>query len=208
MKLRLSITRSSFLGSSARAGGFTLTEILIAMAIFVLVVGGILTAHIFGLRMFQLNEKKLNTTEWSRDTFGKFADEVRSAHDLMIGNYTNGFEGLLDNEPQQGNALLIYPTTSTNKYIIYYVGDNPSVIGDTIFQRITEQNNSTVILAHFLTNTMVFSGKSFAGDLLNSTTSGTNSVIHLTLEFYQPESFMQEAQQYKLETSVTRHADP
>lgn len=203
MKLRTSISRPAFRGLSSQAYGFTLTEILIAMAIFVLVVGGILSAHIFGLRMFQVNQTKLTTTEWSRNTFGKFADEVRSANNLAIGGYTNGlFTGLMDGEAQQGNSLLIYPTTDTKKFIVYYVS------GDKTFQRSTEQDNSAVILARSVTNAAVFSARSFAGDLLTSSTSANNPVIHLTLEFYQPESFMQELHQYKLETSVTRHAAP
>src|SRR5450756_966231 len=110
MKLRAAIL------TTPRVRGFTLPEILIAMTILIMVVGGILSAHIFGLRMFQLNQTKLAATEWSRTTFRRIADEVRSGNEVQVGNINSTnqtFEGLLDGEPQQGTGLLIYPTTDT-----------------------------------------------------------------------------------------------
>ena len=63
---------------------------------------------------------------------------------------------------------------------------------------------NTTILADSVTDTMVFKAQDFSGQVL--TNSQNNQVIHLTLEFYQPEHFMVGPDYYKLETSVTRRA--
>jgi len=181
--------------------GFTLPEILIAMTVFLLMVGGIIAANLFGLRMFQVTSTKLNATTWSRETAGKITAEVHACDAVSVGNITtNGvFEGLLDGEFQQGTALMIYPTTNTDSYIIYFV--NPA---DQTFRRATDQAGTAEVLADSVTNIMVFAAQDFSGNVL--TNIGNNRVIHLTLEFYQPARFMLGADYYKLETSMTRRA--
>jgi prepilin-type N-terminal cleavage/methylation domain-containing protein len=181
--------------------GFTLPEILIAMTVFLFVVGGIISANLFGLRMFQITETKLNVTQWSRETIEKITGEIHACNSLAILTVdTNGNSaGLLDGEPQQGNALQIYPTANTNNYIIYFVNS-----ADQTFRRTTDQTGTAVILADSVTNTLPFSARDFSGNML--TNSQNNQVIHLTLEFHQPARFMQGADYYKLETSMTRRA--
>ena len=175
--------------------GLTLPEILIAMTIFLLMIVGIIFANLFGLKMFQMNETKLTVTQWSRETIGNITAEVHSCNSVLVGNVTNGdFEGLLNGETQQGTGLLIYPTTNPTNYIIYFV--NPS---DQTFRR-TDQTGNAVILADSVTNTIIFTAQDLSGNVL--TNNQNNQVIHLILEFYQPERFMQGADYYKLETSV------
>ena len=189
---------------AARAQGFTLPEVMIAMTILIIVVGGILSAHVFGLRMFQVSQAKLTATEWSRRTFGKITDEVRAGNVVTVGNMngTNGtFEGLLDGERQEGTGLLIYPTTDTNSYILYFLNG-----ADQTFRRATDKQGSAVILADSVTNSVTFSARDFSGNVLSNTTSSNSPVIHLQLLFYQPQRFLQDANQYKLETSMTRRA--
>jgi len=180
--------------------GFTLPEILIAMAVFMLMLGGILAANLFGLRMFQINGTKLNITTWSRQTVEKMANEVHSCNSVSVGYITNGvFEGLLNGETQQGTAMLVYPTTNTTNYIVYYLN-----LPDQTFRRTTQQAGSAEILADSVTNTIAFTAQDFSGNIL--TNNLNNRVIHLTLEFYQPARFLEGADYYRLETSVTRRA--
>lgn len=182
--------------------GFTLPEILIATMVFLLMVGGIIAANLFGLRMFQITETKLNATTWSRQTIEKIAGEIRTCDSVWVGNVnaTNGeFVTLLDGETQRGTALLIYPTTATNKFTIYFV--NPS---DQTFRRTTDQPGTARILADSVTNTAIFAAQDLSGNVL--TNNQNNRVIHLALEFYQPARFMQGADYYRVETAVTRRA--
>jgi hypothetical protein len=196
MKLRVPFSGSGRGRWPGPDNGFTLPEALIAMTVFLFVIGGIIAANLFGLRMFQITETKLNVTQWSRETIEKITGEVHACNDVQVGNITNGvFEGLLDGETQQGTSLLIYPAANTSNYIMYFVNTS-----DQTFQRTTDQTGATEILADSVTNTLPFSARDFSGNIL--TNSQNNQVIHLTLEVYQPARFMQGADYYKLETSV------
>jgi len=203
MKLPVPCLDSSRGGSPKSNKGFTLPEILIALTVFLFVLAGILAANLFGLRMFQVNAAKLNATEWSRHTFGKITDEIRTCNTVSVGNMqTNGtFEGLLPGEVQQGSAIEIQPTTNTATLIYYFVDSL-----DETFRRTESTTNSvnTIILADSVTNTVVFKAQDFTGQVL--TNNQNNQVIHLTLEFYQPQHFMVGPDYYKLETAVTRRA--
>ncbi len=68
--------------------GFTLPEILIATAVFLLMLAGIFAANLFGLRMFQINETKLNAITWSRQTVEQITTEIHSCNSVSVGNIT------------------------------------------------------------------------------------------------------------------------
>jgi prepilin-type N-terminal cleavage/methylation domain-containing protein len=180
--------------------GFTLPEVLVAMTVFILLIGGIVVAHLFGLSMFRISETKLNATDDARKVIGRMTEEIRTCKSTWIGDVKNGeFLALLDGETQQGSGLLIYPTTNTANYIIYFV--NPT---DKTFRRTTSQSGSAAVVAESITNTVVFQAQDHLGNVL--TNNQNNRVIHLNLEFYQPQRYLQVADYYKLETAVTRRA--
>jgi prepilin-type N-terminal cleavage/methylation domain-containing protein len=203
MKIRSAISASARRPARlASCQAFTLPEILIASTILLLVVGGILSAHLFGLRMLAVNTTKLSATEWSRKTFGRMADEVRSCDSAYIGTVTNigstnFFQQLLDGELEQGTSLMI--NTTTNSFILYFL--NPS---DQTLRRTTGQVSTAVILADSITNTAIFTAQDFSGNILTNLSGNAASkpVIHLTLEFYQPQKYLQDPDYYKLETSM------
>jgi prepilin-type N-terminal cleavage/methylation domain-containing protein len=199
MKLKIPSSGCDCDGSSTPSGGFTLPEILIAMTVFGFVVAGILAANLFGMRMVQANETKLSATEWSRNTFGKITDEIRTCNFISILNVdTNGnFTGLLPGEAQQGNALQIYPTTNTDSFTIYFVN-----LSDETFRKMvaTLSGTNTITLADSVTNAIIFRAQDFSGTVL--TNNQNNEVIHLALDFYQPATYMQNSYYYQLETSV------
>jgi len=171
--------------------------------VFMLLLAGIIAANLFGLRMFQLNQNKLNATEWSRNTFGKITHEIQTCDAVSVGNMdTNGdFVGLLNGEPQEGTAIQIQPDTNATSLIYYFLDSS-----DETFRRteLLPGGTNTFILADSVTNTLVFSAQDYSGNVL--TNSLNDQVIHLLLEFYQPQSFMVDADYYKLETSVTRRS--
>lgn len=196
------VTRQDSVGDSARVKqrGFTLPELLVAIAVFSMVLIGVVIANLYGLKMFRITETKLNVTENARKVMSRITQEVRSCRATAIGNVNAGtFEALLDGEVQQGSALLIRPSTNSSDFIIYFV--NP---GDQTFRRTTSSPGSSVILADAITNTLVFSARDYSGTVLTNTQN--NRVIHLNLEAYQPESFGRPAEYYQLETSATRRA--
>jgi type II secretory pathway pseudopilin PulG len=186
--------------SAASGAAFTLPELLIAMTIFILLLGGMLSAHLFGLRMSRVTESKINTCTSARHALGKMTDEIRSCRRIWVGTITNGgFAELLDGTPQAGGALLVQPTTNAANFIVYFVNTN-----DQSFRRTTSEAGTTTIIARSVTNAEVFRAQDFHGKLL--TNSQNNRVIHLTLEFFQSQPFRPVPDYYKLETSVTRRA--
>jgi type II secretory pathway pseudopilin PulG len=200
MKFQIPSPSSRRNAAPTPVGGFTLPELLIAVTVFILLIGGILSAHIFGLRLFQITESKLNTTEAARQAIGKMAEEIQTCKSTLIGNVNNAvFAALLDGQTQQGTGLLIYPTTNHASYIVYFV--NPS---DQSFRRTTSQPGTATVLAESITNTVIFRGQDYLGNVL--TNNQNNRVIHFCLEFYQPNHYLRDADHYKLETSVTRRA--
>jgi type II secretory pathway pseudopilin PulG len=184
--------------SPGSSQAFTLPEILIAITVFLFLIGGIVSAHLFGLSMFRITELKLSATDDARKSLGRMTDEIRTCKNTWIGNVKSGeFVALLDGEKQVGSSLLIQATTNTANYIIYFV--NPT---DKTFRRTTSQPDSATILAESVTNTIVFSARDHLGNVL--TNSQNNRVIGINLEFFQPKRTLQAADFYKLETAVTR----
>lgn len=178
---------------------FTLTELMVSAAILILVVGGIVSANLFGMRMFQVEETKLSVSDQSREIVGVLMDEIHSCQSFQIGTFTNGmFTGLPFGTPQLGSALIIYPTTSATNFIMYFV--DPA---HQQFRRATSAPGSTRILASSVTNAIdLFRAQDYLGNLL--TNMQDNTVLHLKIEFYQAARFGVPPDYYKLETSTTR----
>ncbi|MGH7971430.1 MAG: hypothetical protein ACREIC_22145, partial [Limisphaerales bacterium] len=176
------------------------TELMVSAAILILVVGGIVSANLFGMRMFQVEETKLSVSDQSRKIVGVLMDEIHSCQSFQIGAFTNGmFTGLPFGTPQLGPALIIYPTTNATNFIMYFV--------DTAhqqFRRATSAPGSTRTLASSVTNAIdLFRAQDYLGNLL--TNMQDNTVLHLKIEFYQAARFGVPPDYYKLETSTTRH---
>ena len=178
---------------------FTLTELMVSATILLLLVGGIVSVNLFGLRMFQMEETKLNVSDEARKIVGVLMNEIHSCETFQIGRFTNGtFTGLPLNATQIGPALIVYPTTNTTSYIMYFV-NTP----DKTFRRATSVPGSTRIVASSVTNaTDLFRAQDYLGNVL--TNMQNNTVLHLKLEFYQAARFGVPPDYYKLETSATR----
>jgi hypothetical protein len=186
---------------AARASlAFTLPEALITTTIFLLLLGGILSAHIFGLRMFQINEAKLMASDSARKALGHFSDEVRACGTTYVGTVTNGvFVGRNNGEAETGNGLLIYPTNGSTNFIMYF--QNPS---DQTFRRVNSIFGTTTILAQWVTNLTPFQVTDCFGNIL--TNNQNNRVIRCALQIYQPSPQSPVADYYTVETAVTRRS--
>jgi Tfp pilus assembly protein PilW len=178
--------------------GFTLPEAIISATLLVLLLGGVVSANLFGLRMFQIAQTKLKADDGARKALGVMADEIRKSNSTWVGNVTNGtFVALVDGEPQSGSALMIQPTTNATNFVIYFL--NP---GDQTFRRLASASASTTLLAQTVTNATIFSAQDCFGNVL--TNSQNNRVIHACLDFVQPQPWLPAPDYSQLETSVTR----
>jgi hypothetical protein len=185
--------------SQSGESAFTLTELMVSVAIFILLVGGMVSANVFGLKMFQIEQTKLNSSDQARGIVGVLMDEIHECQSFQIGTFTNAtFTALPLGARQIGPALIVYPTTNTTNFIMYFV-NTP----DQTFRRATSLPGSTRIVAQSVTNTTdLFRAQDYLGNVL--TNLQNNIVLHLKLEFYQATRFGVPPDYYKLETSTTR----
>jgi len=68
------------------AAAFTLVEIMVAMSVFVLLLGGVVVANLCGLKMLVISTTKLTATEAARKAIGKLTDEIRASKSVYVGN--------------------------------------------------------------------------------------------------------------------------
>lgn len=163
----------------ARVGGFTLTEMLVAMAVVLLVITGVISTHLYSLRMFELIKPKLSAADEAREAIARLSEEVRSAFLVRVGQGgSNSFTEVAPNAPQQGSAIQIYPTSDPNTFIRYFWDNEERKV-----KRASSGAPVVTVIANSVSNQVVFASEDFAGTVL--TNNQNNRVISMTLQFYQ-----------------------
>lgn len=172
-------TRIARPGASQAA--FTLTEIMVTMGIFMIVIAGVLLSHLTGMKFFNLTASKLSATDGARKLIGDLITEVRSCKDIQVGEgNASTFTEAADGSPQAGRALQIYPVANnTNLYIRYFLDT------DQKLKRVTSISSlqRPLVVAEYITNQTVFISEHFDGTVL--TERENNRVIHVQLQFCQ-----------------------
>ncbi len=188
------------------AAAYTLTEVLVAGALFSLVILGTVYAHVVGLKMFNVNATKLSASASGRTALNSIRDDIREAKMLQVGNGNAvTFTNVVNGQPQQGNAIQIYPSASTNLFVRYYV--NPLT---RQLERKASDSATIRGVAFYLTNTIVFRAEDFHGQPL--TNNQNNRLVRMVLEHYQWEFPVARAgvgghyDYYRLQTRMTRRA--
>jgi prepilin-type N-terminal cleavage/methylation domain-containing protein len=191
-------------GPACRA--FTLSELMVTMTIFGLLLAGILAANLIGARMFELTRSKLNAADDARAAVSLLMTEVRDAKIIRIGNgsLTNFVEAAV-NMPQQGSAIQIHPTTNTNVFIRYFWDGAQRKL-----MRTYNGAGASEVIANSVSNQLVFTAEDYAGNIL--TNNANNRVIGLMLQFYQLQYPIvqigpgQLYDYYQLRSKITRRA--
>jgi prepilin-type N-terminal cleavage/methylation domain-containing protein len=212
---------------SAQRTGFTLPEILIAMTIFIFLIGAVVVTQLFAVRIYYLAATKLTATGDGRRTVSSIREQVREAKEIYIGSYSNssGNSGTftqvgLDTN-QIGSALLLIPTTNEAYGTIFYLDTSASNLCSVLITNIPYNANGLVSTntitgsvsslytnAPFVTNYNVFQAEDYQGNVLAN--NQKNRVIHVTLQFYQLEypktgiGTNQMYDYYQLQTRATR----
>ena len=137
-----------------------------------------ISSHVFGLKFNEGTRAKLSASDAARHALNKLSGDIRSAKVIDVGSGTqNSFVPVATGSPQRGSALRIYPSTNTNSFVVYYLDS------DTKLKRATNNASSSVTVAEYLTNTVLFSSEDYAGTVL--TDNQNNRVIGVNLQFYQ-----------------------
>jgi type II secretory pathway pseudopilin PulG len=188
--------------SSWRA--FTLPEVLLTMTICILITIAVVTSQMFGARLTQFTQAKVNTSDNARSLTRLLNSDIQSARLVRVGQGSaSSFTEALIDTPQQGNALEIYPTTSSIIFLRYF--RNAS---DSKLKRLGT-NGVVADLAGNITNANVFSIEDFRGNVV--TTHQHNAVIGIDLQFNRltnPNLPLGPGQHYKWYRFQTRVAPP
>lgn len=168
-----------------RTLAFTLTELMIAMALFVIVIGGVIYAHITGLKFYEITRAKLGASESTRITLGLLTSEVRGAQRIAVGTGSaSSFTEVADGTNQQGNSIQIYrsdwdATTNSNSWVRYYRDDTTAAV-----YRKPGPTAAAQLIAEYVTNSIVFRATDYTGVTV-LTDNDNNKVIDVKLQFYQ-----------------------
>jgi Prokaryotic N-terminal methylation motif len=191
---------------------FTFVEMMITVTLFMLMMGGVLYAYLFGIDMYQITKIKLGASDDARKSVIKLTDEIRSGLRIRVGSgsLTNFIE-VGTNAPQIGNAIQIYPDTNVNNWIRYYYDTNKASKDFSKLCRTEDGVNHSLVIAHYITNTVpIFSSEDSYGVPL--TNNMNNRIISMTLQFYQIEYPIvkigpgQYYDFYQLRTRITRRS--
>jgi prepilin-type N-terminal cleavage/methylation domain-containing protein len=185
---------------------FTLPELMVAMAIFSLLMAGMMIANVFGIRAHEMTKVKLGASDEARRAINLLSAEIRTAKIIRIGNGdASSFAEIPLNSLQQGSAIQIHPTTNTANFVRYFWNSD-----DHQLKRSMNGSNIVTVVANFITNQLVFTSEDGFGSIL--TNNQNNRVIGLKLEFYQLQYPVvkigpgQLYDYYRLSTKTTRRA--
>ena len=161
------------------AGGFTMVEIMVTSAVFLMVVMAMVAVQIYGLRVYTLAATKLTATTGGREALNEIRDKIRGGNTVYVGTYSNStFTVIPVGQQQIGNALQIYTATngSAANALVFYM--------DAAHTNMSELYNGTVsVLAPYMTNYYCFQAEDYEGNIF--TNYQNNPVLHLTMQFYQ-----------------------
>ncbi len=164
---------------------FTLTELMISMALFVIVSGGIIYAHINGLRFYEITRAKLGASESARISLGLLTSEVRGCQKVLVGTgSSSSFTPATSGSNQQGNAIQVYrpdwhATTNSNSWVRYYRDSATSFV-----YRKPGPSAGAQLIAEYVTNAIVFKATDHTGTTV-LTELDNNSIVDVKFQFYQ-----------------------
>ncbi|MEW6305708.1 MAG: hypothetical protein AB1705_19695 [Verrucomicrobiota bacterium] len=191
-------------GCRGAASAFTLTQFMVAMSIFLFVIGGAISAHVFGLGMFGITQVKLAATDSARKTINLLGTDIRSAKDINIGTGSaTSFTAVKPEVTQEGNALQIYPTTDTNVFVRYYVDSDKKLWR-------MPRGEAPALVVGGIKDPKVFTFEDFAGNTL--TNLQNNFVVGVSFDFFEltdpkvPIGPGRHYQSYHLQTKIARQA--
>ncbi len=160
------------------ARGFTLTQTLIAVSIFLMVVAGSVVSHLYGLKMFDATQSKLDANRTSSLVVDLLTSDIKSAYNLQIGTGSlSTFTRSAESQPQQGNAIQIYSSVNTNVFVRYYWD-----AATTALKRITNGSSTASNVVSSIASGSIFSLENYAGTVLANNQNG--GIVGVSLSFY------------------------
>jgi hypothetical protein len=167
-----------------------MAEMVITVGVFLFIFTGVwIAVQVFGLRIYTMAATKLVATAGGRQALNLIRDQIREGKLVYVGNCSSpsGSSFLqATNGPQQGNALIVYPTTNTALYTIYYLDTSTTTNRLMQFNVSNSITTYTNTLAKYLTNQIVFDARDFQNNIATNLQSLDNRLlIEVTMQFSQ-----------------------
>jgi hypothetical protein len=162
--------------SGVRHAAFTLSEVMVATVILLIVFGGNVASHLFGMKIMEKINARAGASAEARENIRTLLAEVCSAKNVAVGTGNqSSFTEFGMNVKQKGAALQIYPTTNTNVFIRYYLNNSTKTLN-----RMTN-GGSGVVIASGLKISDIFTAEDAAGNIVSN--NQNNCVIGLLIKF-------------------------
>jgi len=169
--MKLTCHRDDGIGGAA----FTLPEVMVAMTLFLMVLAAVVTSNLFGVRMLEVNQPKLDADVQARRLIARVVEEVRSVSNARVGvGDENTFSSFMPGVLRSGNALQLWETNAA--VFVRYYRDAAS----EQLMRVASGGWPEVIVGG-VTNEQVFTAENFLGII--QTSDPETVVIGVTLRF-------------------------
>jgi len=177
-------------GRPRNVRGFTMAEMVITVGVFLFIFSGVwIAVQVFGLRIYTMAATKLVATAGGRQALNLIRDQIREGKLVYVGNCSSPSGSSfyqITNAPQQGNALIVYPTTNMALYTIYYLDTSTTTNRLMQFNVSNSITTYTNTLAKYLTNQIVFDARDFQNNIATNLQSLDNRLlIEVTMQFSQ-----------------------
>jgi len=199
---------------------FTFVETMISAWIFsIIVITAMVALQIFALRTYTLAATKLTATAGGRKAMDQIRDAIREGRVVNVGNCNNNpttYTNIPSPLSQIGNSLIVYATTNTNNYVIFYLDSSTATNYLKQYNHLSNSTN-TQTLASYITNQNIFAYENYATNVQTNANNAIENrqVIRVVMQFYQWEypiavissNIAANAYDYyQLRTRVTRRA--
>lgn len=169
---------------NANKQGFTLVEVMAATLISVMVISGIVTCFIGGLRLWKFQYTKASTMNKAYIGMSKMLNDIRGAYWFQLGTFSGAtFTGLTEGTPQLASAIKIMRSPATNDWFLYYY----SATSNTIYRAEYPGTASNTLILQNIASSAIFQNEIYT----NSTTlvsghTNQTGLISINLQFGLP----------------------
>jgi hypothetical protein len=140
-------------GNRRGLSAFTLCETLIASSSLVIIIGSVIMCNLFGLAMADRQQIWLGASDDAAEAYSTLMGDIRSANSLQVGSFTNGvFTQTASSSLQAGTALMIYSTTNTVPWTLYYYEPGGSNLVRTNYYGPGTNGDYNLVSANPITN--------------------------------------------------------
>ena len=164
-----------------RGRAFTLAEVMIASTTLVLVFGAIIAINMWGLAMTYRSAIWLDSSDDARKTMGMLHEDVRTASSIYVGTGSlAGFTNAGVTNIQAGNAMLLYASTNTNNWVLYFFDSSTNTLYRTNYDG-TSVGDFRIVTANPITNdSYIFTMQDYLGNVLSNATPYPVIAIYLS----------------------------